>query len=189
MIIGLTGRIGAGKNEVVKFFLKKKFLHYTMSDVIKEEADKRGINETRENLQDLGDRLRKEEGPGALVKRLLNKMEPGKNYVIVGLRNPGEIKLLRKFKNFYLISLNSPQKVRFSRILRRGRIIDSMILSEFLDFDKRDFGDKSNPQGQQVGKCMEMADFLIINDKSIKEFRENIEKVWERILRLSGEKI
>lgn len=181
MIIGITGRIGSGKEEIAKFFAKKKFVYFTLSIVIREEAVKRGIEVTRKNLQDLGDLLRKEEGPGALVKRLLNQMQPGKNYVIDGIRNPGEIEVLRKFKNFFLIGIDAPQNIRFQRMLRRAKESDPKTWGDFLIADNRDFHDPDDILGQQVHACMKMADFIIVNDGSLKEFKENILKVWGKI--------
>ncbi|MEM0465633.1 MAG: AAA family ATPase [Candidatus Pacearchaeota archaeon] len=181
MIIGITGRIGSGKGEVAKFFLKKNFVYFTLSDIVRKEAIKRGIKINREELQNLGDLIRKEEGSGALVKKLLNKVQPCKNYIIDGIRNPGEINVLRKLKGFYLIAVDAPQKIRFQRVLRRAKESDPKNWNDFLRVDERDFYDKSNPLGQQVASCMKMADFIIINDNSIKELRNNIEKIWKKI--------
>jgi dephospho-CoA kinase len=181
MIIGVTGRIGSGKGEVVKFFLKKNFIYFTLSQILREELEKQGVEITRKNLQDIGDLLRSKEGPGALIKRLLNKLEPGKNYIIDGIRNPGEIEVLRKLINFYLISVDSSQKQRFIRVLGRAKESDPKTIEDFILIDERDFCDKENPFGQQVGKCMEQADFHIINDRTKKELILNLEKIWDKI--------
>ena len=46
--------------------------------------------------------------------------------------------------------------------------------------DKRDFGEE-DPLGQQVGKCMEMADFRLYNDSTIEDFHRKVEKVYDQI--------
>ena len=74
MIIGLTGTIGSGKGEVVKYLKGKGFEHYVYSDILKEIAKQRNIEPTRANLQKLGSDIKKEsKNLGVLSKKLLKK--------------------------------------------------------------------------------------------------------------------
>ena len=73
MIIGLTGRIGAGKETLTQFLREKGFKYLETSKLLTEELEKRGLPITRKNQQDLGDELRQKAGAGALMKIFLNK--------------------------------------------------------------------------------------------------------------------
>jgi len=180
MIIGFTGRIAAGKETLKDFFMSEGFDYFTLSDILKEEMEREGIPITRNNLQDYGDMLRKKNGTGVLMEIFLKKIDKNKDHIIDGIRNPGEVIELRKHKSF-LIAVDAPVKLRFERVLRRGKLSDPKTWEEFLKVDARDFYDKENPDGQQVGKCMEMADFIIMNDGTVENIIKKIEDVWKEI--------
>ena len=182
MLIGLTGRIAAGKGQVAEYLKAKGFEYYTISQMVREEAAKIKIPITRESLQDVGNLIRKHEGIGGWIKRIIKIIDLKKNYVIDGIRNPGEIEELKRIKNFFLISVDAPQKIRFERVLSRGKESDPKTWEEFVKADLRDFGESEEKSGQQVGKCMAMADFHLINDSTIEEFNKEIEKLYKEIL-------
>ncbi len=182
MLIGLTGRIGAGKETLTEFLRDKGFIYFKTSKLLKEELGNRGLEITRKNMQDLGDELREEYGAGVLMKMLLKKVYPDKNYIIDSLRNAGEVEFLREnVNNFVLIGVDAPQKLRYKRIIERGKESDPKIWEEFLKVDDRDFYDESNPLGQQVGRCMELADYVVVNDGDLKKSMKEIERIWEEI--------
>ena len=99
MIIGLTGKMGSGKGEVVKYLIKKGFEHYVYSDIIKETAAKRNIEPTRRNLQKLGADIKKQsKNLGILSKEILKKVTTNKA-IADGIRNIDEIIELKKNKD------------------------------------------------------------------------------------------
>lgn len=109
MIIGVTGTKASGKGEVAELFKGKGFIYLSLSDRVREEAMGRGLlNYTIKELQDIGNELREKFGNGVLVSRTLKMMEKSRNYVIDGIRNLGEIKELRKEKDFFLIAVDAP---------------------------------------------------------------------------------
>lgn len=182
MIIGITGRIAAGKETLTSFLRNKGFIYFETSKIIKEELAKRGIDpENRWNQQNLGDEWRKEFGPAALMKKLLEKTESGKNYIFDSLRNAGEADFLKEnVPGFVLVGVDADQKIRFERVLKRNKASDPKIWEEFLKVDNRDFFDESNLMGQQVRKVMEKADFIINNTDLEKSF-EKVKEIWEKI--------
>jgi len=180
MIIGITGRIAAGKETVTEFLRQKDFSYYTLSRILRDELEKQGIPITRKGLQDHGDLLRNKHGPGILMKIYLDKLNPEEYHIIDGIRNPGEVEELRKH-NAVLIGLDAPQKLRFERVLKRAKPSDPKTWEGFLEVDNRDFADSKDPLGQQVGKCMELADFLIVNDGDLEGSMKRIQEIWEQI--------
>ena len=181
MIIGLTGRIASGKGVLAKYLQKKGFSYLSLSQIVHEEARKRNIELTRKNLQDLGNELRIKHGPGILAKRIIKLIDDG-NFVIDGIRNHLEVLEFRNLKDFKLISLDAPKKLRYKRVLSRARESDPETWEEFLIIDERDFGEEQE-EGQQVCKCMELADIkLVSNYPDLTTFNKELDKLFEELL-------
>ena len=68
MIIGLCGKNASGKGEAANYLITKRFVYYSLSDIIREEATKRGLQHSRENMITLGNELREKSGPSCLAK-------------------------------------------------------------------------------------------------------------------------
>jgi dephospho-CoA kinase len=174
MIIGLTGTMGSGKGEIVKYLKVKGFEHYVYSDILKEIARQRKIEPTRINLQKLGTQIKKETGsPGILSKKLLKKIKTDKA-VVDGIRNADEITELKKAKDVIIIGVTAPQKLRYKRIRKRHRPGDPLTWNEFKKIDNLE--NRGKTKGQETNKCLKMADRVIINDKSLEKLKENLDK-------------
>jgi dephospho-CoA kinase len=127
----------------------------------------------------VGNSLRQEEGASAWTKRLIEriKKENPEHALIDSIRNPAEIIELKKhFKDFTLISIDAPQRIRFQRAVKRNKNSDPKDWEGFLKVDLRDLQEK-DPLGQQVGECMKLADFKITNDSTLEEFERKFHKV------------
>src|SRR3989338_3122978 len=124
MIIGLTGKNAAVKGEIAKHLQNKGFAGFSLSDALRDEASKRGLDHSRDTLIRLGTEMREKFGNSILAKKINEKIrdlkEQGKkNFVVDSIRNPGEIKELRKNEEFILVAVHSDDKIRFQRLLRR----------------------------------------------------------------------
>jgi dephospho-CoA kinase len=184
MIIGMCGRIGAGKETLTSFLREKGFVYLVSSDLINEELRRRGLEISRTNQQNVADELRNNNGVGIIMQMFLDKiaLAPEKNYIIDSLRNSGEAVFLRKkVKDFVLIGVDAPQKTRFERIISRGKSSDPKTWEDFLKVDERDNFDTSNPMGQQTGKLLEISDFVIVNDGNLVKSMKQIKQVWKEI--------
>jgi dephospho-CoA kinase len=163
MIIGLTGSYCCGKDTVAEYIVKKHaFIHFSLSDVIREVMRKEGVDIIRENLIVFGTRLRRENGNGVLAKLVIEKMADDKNYCITSIRHPDEVFQLRTKKDFVLINVDAPQKIRFERMLSRKRLGDPDTLEKFIELEKKE--SQSSGAGQQLVKTAELADIIFIND-------------------------
>jgi dephospho-CoA kinase len=181
MIIGLTGGMVCGKRTIAEYLGEKGFKILTFSsDVLDVLLRKRNIPITRTSQQDLGNEIREKEGSGGLARRLILMIEQGQNYVLDGVRNPGEVSELRKLKDFVLIAIDSPQKIRFERIIARNMERDPKTWEEFIIADTRDFND-GKEFGLQIFKCMELADYTVVNDSSLEVFKKRFDEVLEKI--------
>jgi len=182
MIIGLTSFLGAGKTIVGDYLVQKKgFAFYSLSDALREELTKRGQEITRERLQDVGNELRRKFGNDILAKRILEQISHAKkknNYVIDSIRNPAEIEALKKNKDFTLWFIDAPVDVRFERVKQRQREKDPITFKDFKAAEERELKSKDSAN-QQLLRCREMADAVIMNDSSVEELYKKIEKLLE----------
>jgi len=179
MLIGLVGTLGSGKGSVGKLFERKGFEIRVFSDVLKQELIKKGIEINRTNLQNIGNKIRNNEGNNALAKRLIRSLDLRKDCVIDGIRNPGEVEELKK-NGFVILLIDAPQKIRFKRMLNRDSEKDPKTWEEFLKIEKRDLGEE-NKSGQQVRKCMQMADLKLINDSNMENLNNKLTDVLNKI--------
>jgi len=189
-IIGVVGQIASGKGILVKYLIEKLgFISYSLSSAVHREIEKKGIKKyTRQMLQDMGDELRREFGDEVLAQRIIKAINEKKKdkIVIEGIRNPGEIEFLRNNSNFILIGVKAIRKLRYKRLLIRGKKWDPKTYEEFLIVDKRDIGIDQNNSGQQVGKCLAYCDYVLTNNKDLKDFQRKVERLMGKLLNIKS---
>ena len=74
MIVGLTGRNAAGKGMAAEYLKSKGFGFHSLSDVIREEVRRRGLELTRDALIATGRELRARHGTGYLAERIFERL-------------------------------------------------------------------------------------------------------------------
>jgi len=173
MIIGLTGPNASGKGEAANYIKSKGFIYYSLSDILREEAKKQGIEPLRENLIKLGNDLRQEKGASILALRLTGELSKKGNYIVDSIRNPGEVEALKKIPGFIMVGIDAPLEKRFERSLKRKRPGDGETLKNFIEKENKE--NKKDAQNQQLKKCIGMADVIIVNDSSIEELYRKID--------------
>jgi len=178
MIIGLTGANASGKGEAAGYLKSKGFEYYSLSDILREEAGRRKIEPSRENLIKLGNELRKEKGASVLADLAVKKIKDKKDCVVDSIRNPFEIKALRKLKGFTLIGIDAPAEIRFRRAMERKRHGDPETIEDFIEKEKKE--NTRSSTNQQLDNCLKLADKMIINDSTIEKFHKKIGLVISR---------
>jgi dephospho-CoA kinase len=183
--IGLTGRMGSGKGEAVKILEELGYTYTSLSDIVREEIAKLGRDVTRAETQDIGNRLRREGGAGVLGKRIREKIESSlpsiDKWVIDGVRNPSEVVELRKLHTFYLLGIDTNPEIIIERIKARKRATDLLDDSELRKRLDREWGIGEPEDGQQVGKCIPIADFIVSNNSDLEHFKIDILNVLNTI--------
>jgi dephospho-CoA kinase len=89
------------------------------------------------------------------------------------IRNPGEIEELRKNDGFIFIGVDTDEKIRYKRILKRARTGDAQTFEEFAEHEKKENNNES--AGQQLDRCMEMADKIIKSNGTIEEANKDLD--------------
>ncbi|MCF7844510.1 MAG: AAA family ATPase [Kiritimatiellales bacterium] len=182
--IGLTGTMGSGKGEIAKLLEKRGFKYISLSDMVRAEATLRGLEHSRENLQNIGNELRTKCGAGALGTKVREEIEkePEHNWVIDGIRNPGESQELEKLNGYKMVGVSSDTETILKRIMERqrgGEVLKREYILERLEKEK---GVGEPPEGQQVRKCLDRCDYMILNEGTL----EDLEKKFEHFLRLQA---
>jgi len=183
MIIGVAGRNGAGKGELVRFLEARSFSALSLSDVIRQELRARGVPETRERMIDVGQELRRRSGPGALAQQLVRQLQPDRNYAIDSIRHPVEVEILRQHgqasgQAFHLVWVDAKLETRFERMRERGRSGDPQSIADLETLEGRERG-SADPNAQQLDAVEAVADFRIVNDASLEAFQAQIQD-WVR---------
>ncbi len=181
MIIGVVGSIASGKSILSDMLFQKGFIKYSFSAEVREEAKARGIPIERGPMQDLGNKMRIENGGDYWAQRIIRKLEKGKNYVIEGIRNPAEVEALKKLSDFKLIAVDAPIERRFQWIMMRQKDSDPSFLEDVKKIDARDRGEGEGEHGQQSAKCIEMADVKIMNDSTKEKLAKQIEQLLKKM--------
>lgn len=181
MIIGLTGKNGSGKGVVADFLKTSGFTYYSLSDVIRAEIQKSGDMITREKLIAMGRKLREDGGPAALAELILVKLDIDKNYIVDSIRNPAEVKALKKCPGFSLLNIDAEQKIRFERIKKRARENDPTEFTEFVRLENEELTNQ-NPAAQQLIETAKLADYTLTNNDSVRELENQIKKTLQEII-------
>lgn len=173
--------MASGKTTVIEALKKLGYKVVTLSDMVREEARKRGIEEERENLMAVGQSLREEFGAGILATRALEKIGKEDMWVVDGIRNPAEVDELRKHPNFVLIANTAPEQAIIDRIFFRKRADDTLDKEAIRKKLRREMGEGEPPDGQQVGKCIEMADYVFENVMPLEKVEKEFLKLYNSI--------
>lgn len=177
IIIGITGTLGAGKGTIVDFLVEERhFTHYSVRAFLLEEIRKRGMPENRDSMFTLANELRAQHGSSYVTDQLyLQAAESGHNCVIESIRTPGEVESLRKSGNFTLLAVDADQRLRYDRIRLRESETDQVSFETFRENELREMT-TADPTRQNLQRCIEMADFILLNNGTKEELlRKTIE--------------
>ncbi|RLE57696.1 MAG: dephospho-CoA kinase [Thermoprotei archaeon] len=181
-LVLLTGLPGSGKSLVAK--LLSEYLRaptVNMGDVVREEARRRGLPESREVLSNIAIELRKNYGSDAIAKLTyeywLRKLEGRAEVVIVdGVRSWDEVNYFKqRFGDVLVVAVHASPRTRFRRLRERGRSDDPR---SWIEFVKRDLAELS----MGVGTVIALADYVITNEKnSLTELESKVRELAELI--------
>lgn len=185
MIIGLTGKNASGKGATAEYLKARGFVYHSLSDIIREEATKRGLDHSRDNLIMIGNDLRQKFAPSYLAEQInlkiksSRKKSPHQSFVVDSIRNPHEARELMKNKDFVLAGVDAPIELRFKRMADRGRVGDAKTVDDLKKQEARENSDVSS--GQQLDATFAMAKKIIVNDGTLGELHKKIDNLLGRL--------
>lgn len=175
-LIGLAGTNGSGKDSVGEILANKyNYLFISVSDLLRDEASKRGEPIEREVLRSISAEWRREYGLGVLVDKAVEQFDEQGGFdefaglVIASLRNPGESDRVHELGG-KVVWTDADPKIRYDRIYSRQRTEeDAKTFKQFVDEEKAEMehdGDAATLSMREVKRSL---DFLIVNDGSTLE--------------------
>jgi dephospho-CoA kinase len=180
-IVGITGTLGAGKGTVVDYLVKNRdFKHFSVRAYLTDLIIKDGDVVNRDSMTLKANNLRSKYGSSYIIDELykLANMQ-GKDCVIESIRTPGEIESLKKRGNFYLLAVDADPKIRYERVVNRASETDKISYEEFLSNEKREMV-STDPNKQNLSKCIEMADHIITNNGNLDELYKKVEVIFKK---------
>lgn len=176
-IIGLAGTNGAGKDTLGDLRLK---LHHarkvSLSDILRAEADKRGLPHERAHLSAISTELSTSLGAGALsVATIQNffetrtSLESGLS--IVSIRRPDEGRAIQDAGGT-LIWIDADRELRYQRIVEanRGRVTDIKTFDEFCaEEDREMYPHSDDPFVLNMAGVRDISDIHLLNEFGSKE--------------------
>jgi dephospho-CoA kinase len=170
LVIGITGRIGAGKTSVGKYLESQHgFSYVRYSQVLSDWRAK--DPESRAHLQVVGWEVMAGGMQAELNCRLISEVPAESDCAVDGLRHSLDFESLNAAFNphFFLVYVNSPAEMRWPRLQQRYPTLD--------DFRRAD----SHPVEQQIESLQGLAFASIDNQSSIENLYSAVDNVLVRI--------
>ena len=173
-VVAIVGMAGSGKSVVSRIFEQDGFKIVRFGDITDEEVRHRGLELNEENERSVRQQLRQEHGMAAYAKLNLPRIDAAlesANVVVDGLYSWEEYVLLKERygDDFTVIAVWSSPATRYARL--RKRRIRPLTTEEAIGRDKAEI------ENSNKGGPIAIADFTIINETSMEEFKKEIERV------------
>jgi dephospho-CoA kinase len=184
MLIGITGTIGAGKGTVVSYLVEQKgFKHFAVSDTfLMNEAKERGLEPTRVARRDIANEFRSR-GPTKLMEAVyamaLPAIESGEDVIIEPQHTKAEVEFIQS-KGGIVIAVDADLEVRYERIRGRGGPKDGISFEEFKQHHEFEMK-QDDPNMNNHAAAIAASDYVVMNNKSIKNLRSQVEKALAEI--------
>ena len=174
-VLGIVGMPGSGKSEAANIGRDYGFNIVVMGDVIRREVVRRHLESTPETVGRIMLNLRQQHGPSIVAQLCLQHIaEAGYDQIIIeGIRSLAEITVFKtQFPQFKVLAIHSSPSTRLQRILTRGRSDDANNHQFFIERDQRELH-------VGIGSVIALADYVVINESTLKEFHAQIHLFFE----------
>jgi dephospho-CoA kinase len=173
-VIGITGRIGAGKTSVGTYVKERYGFYYirysqVLSDWLAKNPD------SKAHLQAVGWEVMAGGMQAELNNRLIARIPTQRDCAVDGLRHPLDHESLSKAfsPNLYLLYVESRQETRWQRLKQK----DEKRFPTLDDFRQADL----HPVEQQIDSLREKAFVILNNDASLEQLYSTVDSVLSKI--------
>jgi dephospho-CoA kinase len=192
-LVCITGLPGSGKSVASDYFVKNGFQFLRFGQITFEELDKKKLPVNEANERMIREGFRKKYGMAAYAILNLPKFKKLlKNGSVIGdgLYSFEEYKALKKEfgKRFLTIAIYSPPELRYERLTKRKLSKnDKAIRYRPLKLKEAVTRDLSEIENLNKGGTIAMADYTIVNTKSLQYFNKQLNEIYKEIA--SGKEI
>ncbi len=173
----ITGMPGSGKDEFVKVAVSLGFKDAHMGNTVKKYAKLNGTDMDDKSIGAFATEERNKHGMDIWARRTSMDIEEPDCTIIDGLRNDEELDYFKShFSNIIVIAVFANERDRIERIINRDREDDSHDYDGIHKRDKREllWG---------IGKVISLADYMIVNDSTLEEYRKNAKLLLKDIIK------
>ena len=176
-VLVIVGMPGAGKSLASSVMKTRGIPVFVSGDIIRAEARKRKLKFTRKNLGELMLKIRREEGMGAVAKRLVPLVEKARGEFVVyeGARSVEEVDELRRKYDIVTIAIHASPEARFKRLQRRRRSDRPRGLADFAERDNRELS-------VGIAKLIALADRTVENEDSKDDLKRRTRRLLQVVL-------
>lgn len=176
-LVAIVGMCGSGKSIATLFFESKGYSKIYFGGITYEKMKEENIPYTPENDNKMRVKIRNEYGMGAYAILSLPKIKEQikkSNVVIDGLYSWDEYKILKdEFPHIKLIAIVVDKEIRYERLknrINRNYSIDESIKRDLNEIEKT-----------AKGGPIAYADYFILNNYSLEEYKKKLENIIEVI--------
>jgi dephospho-CoA kinase len=175
MLIGVTGTNGAGKGALVEYLVSAKgFSRYSARTVILDELRARHLPDTRANMREVANDLRKQHGAAYVIEKLYAMAKDDGKAVVESVRTIGEAEFLKE-KGAKILAVDADIRGRYERVANNpDKELAHMTFEDFCKIEDREMA-SSEPWDMNVFGVMQMADVRIHNDGTMAELHQAVD--------------
>ena len=172
-VVSIVGMPGAGKSVVTALFRDHDFVPIRFGDITDEEVIKRGLPLNEENERKVREQIRKEYGMAAYALLNIPKIENtlrSSNVIVDGLYSWEEYTCLKDTfgEKLLVVAVWASPTTRYSRLAERE--------IRPLTADESSSRDYAEIEKLNKGAPIAMADFTIVNESSIDDVKQQVDK-------------
>lgn len=179
----VVGMCGSGKSAVAEYLREQGCTVIRFGQITIDELQRRGMPISPENERVVREEIRARQGMDAYARTLLSKIEAALNagrLVIDGLYSWSEYKYLKQRlpRDPLVVAVFCPRHLRYRRLAERS---ERPLTAE--EAEKRDIAEL---EALDKGGPIAMADYMLLNDGSMNDLRNLIDKLLRAVNRLEG---
>lgn len=181
-ILAIVGMSGSGKSVVVDYLTSKGYPKVYFGGMIYKEMEKRGIERTEdgESEKKFREEIRETEGKDWVVRQVIAETKDliaagQKRIILDGVYSWTEYKILKhEFpQSITFVGIVVDKKLRYKRVAQRpDRAFDATAIRE---------RDRSEIENLEKGGPIVAADYYILNNGTIKDVQDNLDKILKEI--------
>ena len=175
-VLAISGMPGAGKGVAAEAAKQLGMQVLVLGDIIRQETQRRGLDPTPKNVGNVMLQLRTEEGPAAVARRLIPKVDAthSSTVVVEGIRSLHELSELKSKFDVVTVAIHASPASRFQRLLSRNRSDDPKTWEVFQERDTRELE-------VGLGDVIALAETILCNESTIAELQAKFKEVVSRL--------
>lgn len=184
-LIAVVGMAGSGKSIATDYLEKKGWTKIYFGGVIYDKMREAGIEITPDSQKKFREEIRKKYGMGAVAYLLLDKIKDAHQLgdcVLDGLYSWDELLILKeKFHDdLKLICVCCDKKLRYERVANR--------VERPFNHEEIVIRDTSEIENLAKGGPIAYADYYLLNNGSLEDYKKRLEEILKEIEEQEGEK-